>query len=318
MLTNLVQTDQTPDKIQPVARGNLKPKTAAETAETPTPDAFEQVMRAVLTPNSSNEVSEEELFAAMIQERVSSVKGEAGLKQYQELFEKEKMQRKYSDGSVQMEAAARGALRNMLKAGGLTTEEADQIHSEAFAAAQLDDNKDQLFDGKGGPNDPTRAVATMESALVGARAMVEQVLASSTTVPVKPLKDRYNANGVHGSSSAAGADSSDFTASGESMSASPVDGPSGFLYKPESDSEGKLVVLLPESLTGKVDSVVIKDPEDKEIESGRYGGVGNGGREHFRFKRAGGDYPDGLKVEIRMQDGSTRMYMIEDSSERYD
>src|SRR5690606_5915413 len=38
-----------------------------------------------------------------------------------------------------------------------------------------------------------------------------------------------------------------------------VDGPEGFLFKPASDSDGKLAVLLPKQMTGNVDSVTIKD-----------------------------------------------------------
>jgi hypothetical protein len=97
-----------------------------------------------------------------------------------------------------------------------------------------------------------------------------------------------------------------------------ADGPSGFLWKPASDSDGKLVVLTPEGLTGKIESVVLKDESGRVIESGRSSGVANGDREHFRFRRAGGDYPPNVTVEIRMENGEIKRYRVEDPSRRVD
>ena len=93
-------------------------------------------------------------------------------------------------------------------------------------------------------------------------------------------------------------------------------GSSGFLFKPVSDSNGKLVVLAPSELTGNVESIVLKDSTGSVLDEGVFSGVGNGEREHFRFSKAGGDYPDNLVVEIRLKDGSVKTFDIADPSQR--
>lgn len=91
----------------------------------------------------------------------------------------------------------------------------------------------------------------------------------------------------------------------------------GFLWKPLSDKNKKLAVLLPKNLTGKVKSVSILSPDKKKIlQSGTYSGVGNGGREHFRFTKAGSSFPDGAIVLIKLQDGTSRHVTIKETSAR--
>ena len=92
---------------------------------------------------------------------------------------------------------------------------------------------------------------------------------------------------------------------------------SGFLWKPVAEKDGKLVVLVPSKLTGKVKSVKITDKNGTLIANGKYSGVGNGDREHFRFPKAGESYPDGLRVVIELKDGSTRYVTIKETSKRY-
>ena len=91
---------------------------------------------------------------------------------------------------------------------------------------------------------------------------------------------------------------------------------SGFLWKPISDSDGKLAVLLPQELTGKVSGVKILSPSGEAVATGRNTGVGNGDREHFRFDRQGGAFPDGAIVEITLTSGETRRVEINETSSR--
>ena len=93
-------------------------------------------------------------------------------------------------------------------------------------------------------------------------------------------------------------------------------GPRGFLWKPVSDSDGKLAILTPPNLTGKIASVRVLSPTGQLIEQGRNGGVGNGGREHFRFSRGGAGFPSGSVVEIALKDGSRQRIKIEKPAER--
>lgn len=69
-----------------------------------------------------------------------------------------------------------------------------------------------------------------------------------------------------------------------------------FLWKPKSDSDGKLVVLLPSSMRGQVVSVAVQK-DGKTLDTGRFSGdTHNGMRPHFRFPKAGGDYGSNLQL----------------------
>lgn len=95
-----------------------------------------------------------------------------------------------------------------------------------------------------------------------------------------------------------------------------------FLWKPVSDKDGKLAVLLPSQYTGRVKNVKIIDPSTgKVLEKGKSSGTGNpvngkGEREHFRFDKAGGKYPDGAVVQITLNNGNTIEVKIKNTSER--
>lgn len=123
---------------------------------------------------------------------------------------------------------------------------------------------------------------------------------------VAPEQKRQLASrlGVAQSSGAAGGSNSGKAVGGRA-------GPAGFLWKPISDSTGKLAILLPSGLTGKVRGVSILGPDSRVIEAGRNGGVGNGGREHFRFSKPGGTYPAGSIVAITLNDGSVQRIKID-------
>lgn len=91
----------------------------------------------------------------------------------------------------------------------------------------------------------------------------------------------------------------------------------GFLWKPTSDKNGDLVILLPKKLTGRVEEVRVLSPDGKKsLGKGKYSGVGNGDREHFRFSKPGSAYPDGSIVYIKLEDGTTRHVKISDTSRR--
>lgn len=88
------------------------------------------------------------------------------------------------------------------------------------------------------------------------------------------IKERFFAEGGAGLQLNAGG--------GGSKDGNPLPGaPIGFLWKPVSDSTGKLAVLLPQSTRGFV---------TVNGESGSWGGVGNGNRAHYRFSKPGAAY----------------------------
>jgi hypothetical protein len=95
----------------------------------------------------------------------------------------------------------------------------------------------------------------------------------------------------------------------------------GFLWKPVSENDGKLVVLLPQSITGKVKSASLYSslPPNSEtlIENGRFtGDTHNGGRSHFRFSKAGKEYPHQVFVVAELKDGSYTSFAVRGSGNR--
>jgi|GEM_PF-3561724 len=96
----------------------------------------------------------------------------------------------------------------------------------------------------------------------------------------------------------------------------------GFLWKPVSHSDTKLVVLLPVQLTGKTiraSSTLFTDAECRHMHrlgDGRYTGVHNGEREHYRFPAAGGDFKGPVWFGVRLKNGEQVLWEIRDPSRR--
>jgi hypothetical protein len=95
----------------------------------------------------------------------------------------------------------------------------------------------------------------------------------------------------------------------------------GFLWKPVSEADGRLVVLLPPALSGNIVSAGIYSNlpanDDNKLEEGRFAGDDhNGGRAHFRFSKPGSQYPDGVYVVAELRNGQRATFEIADSSSR--
>lgn len=120
-------------------------------------------LRSVLTPDKEGKINEEQLFAGIVEERVKVTMGVDIAKKFHERFELA-MSRIGSKANV-VENAVRRALKFMVKSDLLSQKQALKIHSEAFAAAQIDDNKTLLFDSIGGGADKTVAVKEMNRAV---------------------------------------------------------------------------------------------------------------------------------------------------------
>ncbi len=89
-----------------------------------------------------------------------------------------------------------------------------------------------------------------------------------------------------------------------------------FLWKPVSEKDGRLAILIPAHLTGDVASVQICDKQGKVLAKGRYANVGNGGREHYRFTKKGSSFPDGSVVNIKLNDSTQLRVTIPHTKDR--
>lgn len=89
-----------------------------------------------------------------------------------------------------------------------------------------------------------------------------------------------------------------------------------FLWKPTSDSDGKLVILLPSSISAQ--SVSISGPSGSETVSkgGRNGSRANGQREHYRFSQSGEKMQGPVQVTVALENGGSKTINIDNPAKR--
>jgi hypothetical protein len=215
------------------------------------------------------------------------------------------------------EDAVKSSLQKLVSEKKLTQKDADSIYSTSFRAAQLDSNQNALYDNKGGKNDKTIATEKFGQAAK----LAYEYLKDAETGKAKP-----KARSLKAANESEKKESKPAAQKASSASKSSHSGGSGgisneFLWKPTAEKDGKLVVLLPASLTGDVSSLALYSslpptPANR-IEDGRYANVGNGDREHFRFSKAGSSYQDGLYVVATLKDGTKVQHQISETSARF-
>jgi hypothetical protein len=92
-----------------------------------------------------------------------------------------------------------------------------------------------------------------------------------------------------------------------------------FVWKPQSENDHKLVVLIPRVYTDSVRAAWIADADGEIIEMGRFTTDShNGNREHYRFNGKGGDY--GTNIYLVALDGNRNLihWPIPNGASRYD
>ena len=109
----------------------------------------------------------------------------------------------------------------------------------------------------------------------------------------------------------------------ETTPRSPTDGVgTGFLWKPVSESNGKLAVLFPRNYTGKIDRASLHTgypvTDANRLEDGIYSTTGNGNRMTWRFSKSGGAYPAPSYATAHLKDGSSVTYMVSTPGSRVD
>jgi hypothetical protein len=296
----------------------------ASTTETQESSAFAKVLQGLLVPSGEGNVSEEALFAALTMERVKSMKGDEAGAKYEALLKRIQGEMTTANGYIPYEDAARSALNEFQLAGELTGDEANQIHSQAFGAAQLDSNTDALYDHIGN----TAAVGQMASVLASAKALIDKYVAGTETATSRPIASGLNTSGrLINPYESGSVTKSTGAATGASNTANGTyfDGPEGFLFKPVSANNGKLAIMLPAEISREVVECLLKDSEGNVVENGTHWAPGFAAegdpakaRKKYSFNKPGAQYPDNLTVEVRLADGSVRSYEIPDPAKRYD
>jgi hypothetical protein len=255
---------------------------------------FQQLLQTMLQADSNGKVNEEQLFSAIINERLTSNVGEDAAERYRQLFTEMQEDMTRADGYVPVEAAANQALNGLVAEGVISGEEAGTIQGQAFTAAQLDDKMGTLYDSQGS----TVAVMLVNLALETAESTLNEL--DDGTISANSSQD-------------------DVEGAGESAETQGTFiGGDGFLYKPVSESNGNLVILLPAYMQGEVTSVELLDSEGNSIESGDSSGPYEDGRPLFRFNDAGSGYPDNMTVQVQLASGEVKEYTIPDSAKRWE
>ena len=274
-----------------------QPKTAATGVTAPPNTEAKAGLTAAIEklfgPNRKA-VSEEQLQAAVVYDQLSK-ENPAAAEKFLGAFKHERRKLKGQDDRV--ENSVKLALQKVVDAGLLDTAKARQIQGLANQVAE--------FDGKKGRSDAKEGTLVTDAAVGKAEQTLQQIQ-SGALPPPPPASLKPSTTETAKEKPAPG--SSETTKDPE------------FLWKPVSDSDGKLAVLLPSKYTGKIKELAIYSalPPSSEnlVERGRYSGVGNGDRTHFRFSKPGAGYPNGVYVVATLDDGSTIQFKINNTSQR--
>ena len=285
----------------------------------------------------SRRVNEDELYPAVLHAKLALDRPDLAAKFEQQLPEMVKTFSEQTSDNVFFKSSDR-IMRQFLRDDEINREEYRAFRDFAFGVSQLDSNRGRLSIARAkdqtNPNDtPLREVGTaLEKIVANAPANqseIEAFRAYQAELSKIKWREQHKASkssesGV--SSSAVSAPASSASASGSSAvsrSASTSTGSvqstgisQGFLWKPISDSDGNLAILLPAFMTGLVAGLEIIGPDGKPIAVGRDGGVGNGDRMHFRFNQPGGSFPPGCQVLIHMKDGTAKSIKIDNPGSR--
>ncbi len=282
-----------------------KPKTTPDTTPSPTAgfststinldaDTFKKNVTTHISPDKDGNYHEEQLQHAVVTHLLDQISDKARTAYVRSYNTKTK-------AGMCEEDAVKQALTEVVQSGSLSMTDAKLVNGISFRAAQLDSNLEALYDNRGGKNDPTIAVMKKDRAIAQALSTLSDI--KSGRVKVDPRSLDAPSNKVPGRSTAKAADKS------------------GFLWKPVSDKNGKLAVLLPSALTGKISKLGIYSalPPSAEnlIEEGNFSGdKENGGRAHYRFRHPGSYYPDDAYVVVYLKDGDIKVFRTGDSSKQ--
>lgn len=314
---------------------NLKPKMKSSNL-LDVQDRSVQV--GIMSNYAKTKICEDELFAAATHFKLAQSDNALADKFIRKMgLTLDKMQSNH--GSVNLYKASERVLRQLIRDGAITQSQYQETKAFALGKAQLDQNRTEVAGTKfkDSPLNLPFGNKTATSSTDLQTAMQKfnsNSPASELEVQILELKNAFNSlmlalarsqfdRSEHGDPKHGPMqhevikNSSPQMNSSSHSSAQSIAAPSGFLWKPISDSDGKLAILLPPSLTSKAVGCRILSPDGtKVLASGRDGGVGNGDRQHYRFNQSGAAFPVGSIVEVNMRDGSTMKIKIENPSVR--
>lgn len=143
--------------------------------------------RMVKTRETANVSSEEDVFARLVSDEIARTKDSDSQASFKALIDKQIAIRTRADGTVNWEKVAKGALKwaSSEKQNVLSRDEAEQIYSRSFCAAQLDSNTDSLDD-----NSVSGATMNTDLAFEKARVKLEKLISNQAQTPARSLSEK--------------------------------------------------------------------------------------------------------------------------------
>ncbi|MFN8389985.1 MAG: hypothetical protein U0136_06820 [Bdellovibrionota bacterium] len=283
---------------------------------------FSAFLLKSLGRTGQDQVNEEELFSSVIGEQLNE-QDPAAADFYQQKVTELSGTMARSDGYVPVEDVAKAALKATVDAGKVTKEKAETIHATAFAAAQLDDNTESLYDSRG----TTAAVATMDEAMFKVKAIMDQIESGSLVLPPRDLSTPSNVGTTPGSMlglNVAGdaidrllpsASAGEIAATEAGAAEGTSEKQTRFTWKHEA-SDGNLAILLPTRLNGNIKGVSLYDSDGNLLEKGDYSKKTGDNRTVFRFNHVGGYYGKDIDAAVTLDDGNVLVYNVNNGNER--
>lgn len=268
-------------------------------------------------------LSEAQLFGAVMSDKIADHTSPEVAMEFRKNFRQAKREERETTGNRGIMNAAMRSLDMLVAGGKISRDCARVLTNESWTLSQLDENPDNVAQRSEMGADVSRSAgieqcirrnALYESGELSLTEVTDEMLSSQRASSRGALQSKVEGTGDSQVANAIGSAISSRYTSAE-FGSSPVY-QRGFLFKPVSDSTGKVAILMPPSLTGKVKGVSIKSNDG--MESGAYGGVGNGFREHFRFNRPGSSYSADLSILVMLRDGTTHTVRIPNPGLRYE
>lgn len=274
---------------------------ARKVATSPSAQAlsFSEILNGMLSPDAQGQVNEEDLFSALIDERLTSLKGETVATAYTDRFAANQNELITATGRTSVEDSARKALKSLMEDGLLSQGDAESIHAQAFKGAQLDDNATALYDSLGSSYDNTIAVTLVEMAIQSAASKVTSFDSGKADAGRLAFDIQT--------------DTSQTVPSGTPSTGNDA---KGLIWKPISESNGNVAVVLQPFLKGEANSVLVQDSLGNTIEKVNLTSVDDIGRSIFRLRQTGAKYPDGLTVQVALKNGEMLSYRIPEPADR--
>jgi len=289
-------------------------------------------------PNDASAISEQDLYAANAHQALAKLNPGSGERFLTELTQIAPKIAENHGTALGFKAADR-VMRAMVRDGTLSHAEYRDIRASALGRSQIDSDRTSLS--------RTNLKASTDGAAVS-RITIQSKVESNAVATVAEVQAFKHFERTHPTRIDRAAEvGGKATISGGSVVASdqitpptsspPVSTPAapesiggdtlipdkqikaktGFLWKPVSDSDGRLAILLPPALTGRSVGVQVLSPDgNRVLATGRYSGVGNGFRDHFRFDRSGGNFPPNSIVKVTLNDGQVGTVLIERPGQR--